>query len=93
MSDMKSGRKKGLSTTNAQKIADYLGVTVDYLLGQNLVPVFENLGGPATEMSQNKKSPPTDEIVLTEEERRVLLALREKGGVETLAKLLGITDK
>ena len=33
MSDMKSGRKKGLSTTNAQKIADYLDVTVDYLLG------------------------------------------------------------
>ena len=57
MSDMKSGRKKGLSTTNAQKIADYLGVTVDYLLGQKLVPVFENLGGPATELSQKEKAP------------------------------------
>ena len=33
MSDMKSGRKKGLSTSNAQKIANYLGVSVDYLLG------------------------------------------------------------
>ena len=33
LSDMKSGRKKGLSTSNAQKIANYLGVSVDYLLG------------------------------------------------------------
>ena len=32
MSDMKSGRKKGLSTTNAQKIASYLNVPVEYLL-------------------------------------------------------------
>lgn len=33
LSDMKSGRKKGLSTTNAQKIADYFSVSVGYLLG------------------------------------------------------------
>ena len=32
MSDMKSGRKKGLSTDNAQKIADYFDVPVGYLL-------------------------------------------------------------
>ena len=57
MSDMKSGRKKGLSTTNAQKIADYLGVTVDYLLGQKLVPVFENPGGLTTELPQKQKAP------------------------------------
>ena len=33
LSDMKSGRKSGLSTGNAQKIAAYLDVSVDYLLG------------------------------------------------------------
>lgn len=34
LSDMKSGRKSGLSTGNAQKIAAYLGVSVGYLLGE-----------------------------------------------------------
>ena len=34
ISDMKSGRKRGISTTNAQKIADYFGISVDYLLGK-----------------------------------------------------------
>ena len=33
LSDIKCGRKKGISTDNAQKIASYLGVTVGYLLG------------------------------------------------------------
>lgn len=34
LSDIKSGRKKGISTATAQKMAAYLGVSVDYLLGE-----------------------------------------------------------
>ena len=34
LSDIKSGRKKGLSTANAQKIASFLGVSIEYLLGK-----------------------------------------------------------
>ena len=34
LSDIKGGRKKGISTTSAQKIASYLGVSVGYLLGE-----------------------------------------------------------
>lgn len=34
LSDMKSGRTKGISTNTAQKIASYFGVTVGYLLGE-----------------------------------------------------------
>lgn len=34
LSDIKSGRKKGVSTATAQKIASYFGVTVGYLLGE-----------------------------------------------------------
>lgn len=34
LSDMKSGRKKGISTITAQKMANYFGVTVGYLLGE-----------------------------------------------------------
>ena len=34
LSDIKSGRKKGVSAETAQKFADYFGVTVGYLLGK-----------------------------------------------------------
>lgn len=34
LSDIKSGRKKGISTATAQKMATYLGVSVGYLLGE-----------------------------------------------------------
>ena len=34
MTDLKMGRKKGLSAETAQKIADYLDVSVGHLLGQ-----------------------------------------------------------
>ena len=34
LSDIKSGRKKGVSTATAQKIASYFDVTVGYLLGE-----------------------------------------------------------
>ncbi len=34
LSDIKSGRKKGISTSTAQKMASYLDVSVDYLLGE-----------------------------------------------------------
>ena len=35
MTDLKMGRKKGLNAETARKIADYLGVSVGYLLGQS----------------------------------------------------------
>ena len=34
MTDLKMGRKKGVSAETAQKIAAYFGVSVGYLLGQ-----------------------------------------------------------
>ena len=34
LSDIKSGRKKGISTATAQKIASYFNVSVDYILGE-----------------------------------------------------------
>ena len=35
MTDLKMGRKKGVSAETAQKIAAYFGVSVGYLLGQD----------------------------------------------------------
>lgn len=34
LSDIKAGRKKGISTTTAQKIATYFDVSVGFLLGE-----------------------------------------------------------
>lgn len=34
LTDLKAGRKKGLSAITAQKIASYFGVSVGYLLGE-----------------------------------------------------------
>ena len=34
MTDLKSGRKKGINAETAHKIAAYFGVTVGYLLGE-----------------------------------------------------------
>lgn len=37
LTDLKMGRQSSISTTNAQKIADYFGVSVGYLLGTESV--------------------------------------------------------
>lgn len=34
LTDLKMGRQSGISTANAQKIANYFNVSVDYLLGE-----------------------------------------------------------
>ena len=53
LSDIKSGRKKGVSTATAQKMAAYLGVSVDYLLGEE-----KEKGQPTEygELSNNQKA-------------------------------------
>ena len=54
LSDIKSGRKKGISTSTAQKMAAYLDVSVGYLLGEE-----ENKKAPA---ESGKRSVSDDEI-------------------------------
>ena len=49
LSDLKSGRKKGVTADTAQKIASYLGVSVEYLLGeeeQKNTPTPQSEGSP-----------------------------------------------
>lgn len=46
MSDMKSGRKKGVSAETALKIAEYFGITVDDLYGREPPQNIENPGIP-----------------------------------------------
>lgn len=62
MSDMKSGRKNGVSASTAQKIASYFGVSVGYLLGE------ENENTP----SQPKSAEGIDLSNITETQRMII---------------------
>ena len=44
LTDLKMGRQTGLSASTAQKIADYFGVTVGYLLGTEDPETKKSLG-------------------------------------------------
>ena len=57
MTDLKSGRRTGISLETAQKIADYFGVTVDRVLGSD----------------QKEKSPAPDGVGLSKERIQMLL--------------------
>jgi transcriptional regulator with XRE-family HTH domain len=54
MSNMKSGRQGGISTTTAQKIASYLGVSVGYLLGEE-EETQEIKKSPSAELTEGEK--------------------------------------
>ena len=58
LSDIKGGRKKGISTNTAQKIASYLGVSVGYLLGE--------------EENEDKKEKPVDYDGLSEKRKALI---------------------
>lgn len=62
MSDMKSGRKNGVSITTAQKIASYFGISVDELYGNE-----ETKKDPTAQGGEAVKNP-SDELELTEGE-------------------------
>ena len=52
MTDLKSGRKKGVNAETAQKIASYFGVSVGYLLGEE---EKEEKPAQKDELSENVK--------------------------------------
>ena len=58
LTEMKMGRKAGLSATNAQKIASYLGVSVAYLLGES---------DPAFDVSYRQAAKKLSELVQDED--------------------------
>lgn len=65
MTELRSGRRSGISAKNANKIAEYFGVSVGYLLG--------------TEEKENTPTPSEDDAgVLTKEElSRISAAMAE----------------
>lgn len=73
LSDIKSGRKKGVSTATAQKIAGYFNVSVGYLLGE------EEKEKPTTPeddgLSENRRKLIDFSRTLTEEQAALALRL------------------
>lgn len=69
LSDIKSGRKKGVSTATAQKIASYFNVSVGYLLGEEEqkekpTVIDDGLSDEKLELIERIKKLPEDQVQL-----------------------------
>lgn len=70
LSDIKSGRKKGVSTATAQKIAGYFDVSVGYLLGddeekeKSTIPQDDGLSVDMKELVERIKMLPEEKVQL-----------------------------
>ena len=83
--------------STAAKLANYFGVTTDYLIGEDAasdhvqaVELFKSVGG----MQNFAKENPPSRLEPTERESRILEALRSKSPAEqkSLLTLLGISE-
>ena len=75
VTDLKMGRKKGVNAETARKIADYLGVSVGYLLGQNeprdvLDEVDVAFYGDFKELNEQEKDAVRDMVRIMRQRRR-----------------------
>ena len=68
MTDLKMGRKKGVSAETAQRLATYFGVSVAYLLGQDSGDVLEQVDvafyGDFKELNDEEKQAVRDMVRL-----------------------------
>lgn len=63
LTDLKMGRRTGVSAVTAQKIASYFGVTVGYLLGEE---------ERTAEISNNEEKPTVIDDELSEKKKRLI---------------------
>lgn len=56
MTDLKSGRKKGVNAETAHKLAEYFGVSVGYLLGEEEKDAKKEQPVMADELSEKRKA-------------------------------------
>jgi len=76
ITDLKSGRLKGMSAVKANKVANYFGVTVDYLLnGEEKTPDTDSV-----ERKEDEQLKLADSLFesLSEEDRTLALAFLKK---------------
>ena len=68
MTDLKMGRKKGVSAETAQRLATYFGVSVAYLLGQEQGDILDQVDvafyGEFKELSEEEKQAVRDMVRL-----------------------------
>lgn len=75
MTDLKMGRKKGVNAETARKIADFFGVSVGYLLGQEsprdvLEEVDVAFYGDFKELDEQEKNAVRDMVRIMRQRRR-----------------------
>ena len=75
MTDLKMGRKKSVNAETARKIADFLGVSVGYLLGQDtqkdvLDEVDVAFYGDFKELGEQEKNAVRDMVRIMRQRRR-----------------------
>ena len=76
---------------NLAKIADYLGCSVDYLLGRTDEP---NTNGPAVNVSGSQQNPPTEQArELDNEFSTLLLRLSLRERVELMSMIYKYVDE
>jgi transcriptional regulator with XRE-family HTH domain len=78
LTDLKMGRQSGISTTNAQKIASYFGVSVGYLLGEE---------------EKEKQSTEIDELSIKKKEFIRKVAEMSDDQIEKLEQILALVEK
>ena len=84
LSDIKSGRKKGISVPTAQKIADYFGITVDELYGREVQEEKEKTATESDGFSESDARLIEWFRSLPEEKQKAILSLG--GAPEDLAE-------
>lgn len=81
LTDLKMGRQSSISTPNAQKIAAYFGVSVDYLLGE--------------EEKEDKKEKPINDDGLSEKKKEFMLKVEQMSDeqLDRLEQILALVEK
>lgn len=82
MTELRKGRAKGVSAETAARIADYLGVTTDYLLGKTEDPGPVNGDEELTEYLEELRSRP---------EKRMLFSVTKnatKAQIEAIVRMI-----
>ena len=73
ITDLKMGRKKGVSAETAQRLASYFGVTVAYLLGQDQGDILDQVDvafyGEFKELNDEEKQAVRDMVRLMRAKR------------------------
>lgn len=65
ITDLKSGRKKGMSADYSSRIADYFGVSVSYLLGAEAEPIIQIEGDTREEWLEDARSRPELKVLFS----------------------------